>query len=394
MARTWQRWIPAAAVPAVIAAAVVGGAVSTASADLPDKTPQEVLELAAGADVTAYSGDVQQTSNLGLPDVSGLSSGTGGGSGSGSGASGGSGSGSASSDQTAADALELLTSDHSARVYVSGDSARVQVLDKLAERDVVASPDGVWLYDSKESSAVHVTAPAGGSGDATGTPEAQTLSPADVAQRLLDAVDPSTDVSLGAPASVAGRDAYDLVLTPRGDDTLVGTVSIAVDAQTGLPLQVQIVPKGSSDPAFAVGFTSISYDTPSADLFAFTPPAGTDVTEKDASDWAGHGSAEAGGPGHDGSHPEPTVSGDGWSSVVSIATGASGANDLTSSPLFSQLATPVDGGYALQTTLVSALITDDGRVLVGAVPVSVLQEAAAQPAASAAPADPGTPAAQ
>lgn len=366
MARTWQRWVPAVAVPAVIAAAVVGGAVSTASADLPQKSPQEVLALAAGADVSAYSGNVEQTSDLGLPDVSGLSSG-------GSGGSGSSSSG-ARDDQTAADALELLTSDHSARVYVDGDAARIQVLDQLAERDVIASPDGLWLYDSKEASAVHVTRGDGGAPDDSTTPETQTLSPADVAQRFLDAVDPSTEVSLGPDASVAGRDAYDLVLTPRGSDTLVGSVSIAVDAQTGLPLRVQVLATGASSPAFQVGFTSISFDTPSSDLFTFTPPAGTDVTEKDASDWAGdHGSGHG-----DSTHPRPTVTGDGWSSVVSIPTGQAGVGDLTSSPLFSQLATRVDGGYALQTTLASVLITDDGRVLVGAVPLASLQSSAAQ----------------
>ncbi|MCS5495776.1 DUF2092 domain-containing protein [Cnuibacter physcomitrellae] len=367
MARTWQRWVPAVAVPAVIAAAVVGGAVSTASADLPDKSPQEVLELAAGADVSAYSGDVEQTSDLGLPDVSGLGSGS-----SGSSRGGASGDG----DQTAADALELLTADHSARVYVDGDAARIQVLDQLAERDVIASPDGVWLYDSKDASAVHVTRGDGAAPDGSAAPETQTLSPADVAQRFLDAVDPSTEVSLGPDASVAGRDAYDLVLTPRGGDTLVGSVSIAVDAETGLPLRVQVLATGASDPAFEVGFTSISYDTPSADLFAFTPPAGTDVTEKDASDWTG-GAGDASGHG-DSTHPKPTVTGEGWSSVVSIPTGQAGVGDLTSSPLFSQLATRVDGGYALQTTLVSALLTDDGRVLVGAVPLGSLQSAAAQ----------------
>ncbi|WP_378148140.1 outer membrane lipoprotein carrier protein LolA [Cnuibacter sp. UC19_7] len=367
MARTWQRWVPAVAVPAVIAAAVVGGAVSTASADLPEKTPQEVLALAAGADVSAYSGDVEQTSDLGLPDVSGLSSGGSGSSGSRSGSDG---------DQTAADALELLTADHSARVYVDGDAVRIQVLDKLAERDVVASPEGLWLYDSKDASAVHVTRGDGAAPDGSTTPETQTLSPAEVAQRFLDSVGPSTEVSLGPDASVAGRDAYDLVLTPRGDDTLVGSVSIAVDAQTGLPLRVQVLATGASDPAFEVGFTSISYDTPSADLFTFAPPAGTDVTEKDASDWAGdHG--DGAGPA-DASHPKPTVTGEGWSSVVSIPTGQAGVGDLTSSPLFSQLATKVDGGYALQTTLMTALITDDGRVLVGAVPLASLQSAAAQ----------------
>ena len=41
------------------------------------------------------------------------------------------------------------------------------------------------------------------------------------------------------------------------------------------------------------------------------------------------------------------------------------------------LTTPVDGGRALQTSLLSVLFTDDGRVLVGSVPVDTLVEVAA-----------------
>ncbi len=40
--------------------------------------------------------------------------------------------------------------------------------------------------------------------------------------------------------------------------------------------------------------------------------------------------------------------------------------------LLDSLTTPVEGGRALQTALVSVLLTDDGRVLAGAVPVDVL----------------------
>ena len=97
MARTWQRWVPAVAAPVVVAAVVVGGSLAgtAASADLPSKTPQEVLELAASSEVQAFSGTVEQSSDLGLPDVSGLSS-AGGSSGSSSSSSSSSGDGDSS----------------------------------------------------------------------------------------------------------------------------------------------------------------------------------------------------------------------------------------------------------------------------------------------------------
>jgi outer membrane lipoprotein-sorting protein len=366
MARSWKRWAPAIAAPAVIAVVVGGGLVAaTASADLPEKSPEQVLELAAQADVSAFSGTVEQSSDLGLPDVSGFT---------GAGGAGGSTDSAAEATMSASSALELLTGSHEARVYADGsDKLRVQVLDQLAERDVIRNGDDVWLYDSSDDSAVHTTLPsdeaAGAGTPGTGTETPGTVpTPAEVAQRFLDAVDPSTDVSLGADTTVAGRDAYDLVLTPRTDATLVGSVSIAVDSETGLPLRVEVLARGASDPSFEVGFSSLTLETPAADLFDFSAPEGTTVTEK-AVPAEGTANPSAG-------HPEPVVTGEGWGSIVEVPLGTTDLGDLTSSPLFGQLTTPVDGGHLLQTTLVSVLLTDDGRVFGGAVPGEALEAAA------------------
>jgi outer membrane lipoprotein-sorting protein len=384
MARNQKRWAIAIAAPAVVAVVVAGGVLATsASADLPEKTPEQVLELAAQADVQTFSGTVEQSSDLGLPDLSGFGgAGAGAGGGSGSGGSGNSDVGGTAADQglSPESALELLTGSHEARVYADGtDKLRVQVLDQLAERDVVKNGDDVWLYDSSDDSAVHTTLPTQ-SDDTSGEATPGTVpTPAEIAQRFLAAVDPSTDVSLGADTSVAGRDAYDLVLTPRTDATLVGSVSIAVDSETGMPLQVEVLARGESSPAFEVGFTELSLDTPSAELFDFTAPEGTTVTEKalptkgDMPDWSA-------------AHPEPVVTGEGWGSVVELPIGTDTA-ELTSSPMFSQLTTKVDGGSLLQTTLVSVLLTDDGRVFAGAVPAETLQSAAAAAPAPASPAE-------
>lgn len=384
MARNQKRWAVAIAAPAVVAVVVAGGVLATsASADLPEKTPEQVLELAAQADVQTFSGTVEQSSDLGLPDLSGF-----GGAGSGGSGSSSDGSGTAADQGLSPEsALELLTGSHEARVYADGsDKLRVQVLDQLAERDVVKNGDDVWLYDSSDDSAVHTTLPArsdastdGASADGPQATPGAVPTPADIAQRFLAAVDPSTDVSLGADTTVAGRDAYDLVLTPRTDATLVGSVSIAVDSETGMPLQVEVLARGESSPAFEIGFSALSLDTPSAELFDFTAPEGTTVTEKTLPTKGDVPEASA-------EHPEPVVTGEGWASVVELPIGTDTA-ELTSSPMFSQLTTKVDGGSLLQTTLVSVLLTDDGRVFAGAVPAETLQSAAAAAPAPASPAE-------
>lgn len=349
MSRTWLKWTPAVAVPAVIAVGVLAVPLQAGAAvDLPEKTPQAVLELAAGSTVDTFSGTLEQTSDLGLPELPS--------------------SGDAQAGEFA-DALDLLTGDHTVRVYQNGaEQSRVQVQDTMSERNLIRNGSDLWLYDSADNTAAHTTLPA----DAGQTAPEQTATPGELADTFLAEVTPSTIVSLGENTQVAGRGAYELVLTPNTDSTLVGTVSIAVDAETGLPLRVQVEARNASEPAVSVAFTSLSLEAPSADLFVFTPPTGASVTEETlpANGDASHGDADASGV---------TVVGTGWDAVVSVpAVEASALAELTASPLYSQLTEAVDGGRALTSTLVSVLVTDDGRVFAGSVPVERLQAAAAQ----------------
>jgi hypothetical protein len=100
MRRAWLRWLPAAIVPAVIAAvAVVAPLQAQASAELPAKTPQQVLTMIAQSSVRALSGTIEQDSDLGLPQLPTTGS-------------------SALADLGSA--LDLLTGSHTARVYVDG----------------------------------------------------------------------------------------------------------------------------------------------------------------------------------------------------------------------------------------------------------------------------------
>ncbi|WP_285116562.1 outer membrane lipoprotein carrier protein LolA [Leifsonia sp. fls2-241-R2A-40a] len=348
MEHRWLRWAPAVVVPAVIAAAVVITPLAAGASDLPVSTPADVLHLVAASNTRSFSGTVEQNSDLGLPSLpTATSKGT--------------------DDNSAADLLELALADHTAKVWVDGPArVRVQVLDQLAERDAIRNGSDLWLYQSSGEKVTHATLPAHAQKDAT--PHATSLTPSQLAQRFLDAVDPSTKVSLGDPTQVAGRDAYDLVLTPKADTTLIGTVSIAVDGKTGIPLKVAVTARGASAPAFEAGFTSFSDQKPDADVFAFAPPKGASVSEQKLPD-AGRMHEPAG------SHPMPSVSGTGWATVVALPAG-SAPSAVSDDPLFSQLTQPVDGGRALSSSILSVLVTADGRVLAGSVPVSALQAAA------------------
>jgi hypothetical protein len=127
-----------------------------------------------------------------------------------------------------------------------------------------------------------------------------------------------------------------------------------------------------------VGFTSLDYGAPAARLFDFTPPSNAKVTEKDLSDAEhdAHAKGDHARGAHDGD--EPTFTGEGWGTIAELPAGTVDQSSLgdEASGLLGQLTKAVDGGRAVQTSLVSVYLTDDGRVLAGAVPVSSLVAAA------------------
>jgi len=86
-------------------------------------------------------------------------------------------------------------------------------------------------------------------------------------------------------------------------------------------------------------------------------------------------------PEHSGALPGPdvpvTVTGDGWAAVAELPVGTV-STDVSASPLFDQVTVAVESGRVFSTTLLNVLVTDDGRVFAGSVPVEALQAAAAE----------------
>jgi hypothetical protein len=416
--------VPAIGVPLAVAAAIIVPMQATAAVDLPDKSPEQLIEFAAASEVDAFSGTIEQQTELGLPDLSAITGGAGG-----AGGGMGGGEGGDAGDETAAagfdQLLALATGSWQARVYLDGDRGRLQVLDRLAERNVYVSPDEAWFVDSETATAtrlvlptdaevqqlhddVEATFPEAERGDhATAADELPT--PEQLLDQALARLDETTEVSVGPDGRVAGRDAYELILEPRTDETLVGEVRFAIDGETGAPLSASVTARGADEPAYSIGFSEVSFSAPEASALTFEPGADITVAEHtfslptadDLLAWKTEAQArQAAGDAVGGTDglPEPVVHGEGWASVVEMpvpadaAAGAEGAEggaveggDAASgapeaSTLLEGLAAitqPVDGGRALSTSLVSVLLTDDGRVLAGSVPVERLVELAA-----------------
>jgi outer membrane lipoprotein-sorting protein len=351
-----RRWlVPLAVVALVGSAGTLGPVVADAAPDLPGITAQQLLTNVQTAKVDGLSGTVHTSVDLGIPAFPGLND---------------------SSRFT-----DLLSGEHTIRVaFAKPDKARVAVLDQMAERVLVTDGTTAWSYDSAAHEATKLAVPDHPS--RPGPAPAEAANPQELAKRFLDAIDPSTQVTVTGTRSVAGRDAYLLTLTPRTDRTLVGSVTLAVDAHQWVPLRVTVLPRSGDRAAIDVGFTDISFDVPDASVFGFTPPPGTEVETTSAPDEPSFPRATPGLPerGPSGQQDAPRVVGNGWDAVAAghwdpAADRAMVGQVLAGMP---RVSGSWGRGTAVTTRLVSVLLTDDGRVLAGMVPVSVLEQAAAR----------------
>ncbi|NJC72703.1 hypothetical protein HC031_23720 [Planosporangium thailandense] len=332
--------------PVAVLVAVVGGGAAartlTASADpsLPPRTVGQLLSDLRNARLDGGSGTVVQRADLGLPAIPGTDG------------------------QGSSNLQALGSGSHTLRVWYAGpDHARVALLGTLGESDVVRSGRDVWVWDSQHNAASHAVLPTDESPashpEAAPSPLAGT--PQEAARAALAAIDPTTIVTAGSATRVAGRPVYELVLTPRDSGSLVGRVTLAVDAERHVPLRVRVYPAGSNSAAFETAFTQVSFARPDDAQFRFAPPPGIVVKEEGT-----RADPAATTP----TMPRPTVAGKGWTSVlIGKLPAASDDRSAAGTPLdrLPRVSGAWGSGRLLTGRLFSVLFTDDGRVLAGAV---------------------------
>ncbi|TMR92210.1 LolA family protein [Nonomuraea basaltis] len=363
---TFVRWgVPIAAAAVIGAAIGAGPVIAAVSGDpaLPERSAEQLLADAVAATsksqgIAPMSGTVQQTASLGLPAL----------------------------PQTGGETspLSLLSGSHEVKVWYGGDNKmRVAMPTQLNETNLVVNGDQAWYWDSATNTATKMTIKAGTEQQhATPMPQPTDVTPQQAAERALAGVGEHTTVRVINTAEVAGRPVYQLVLSPKAEGSLVQEVRIALDGETYVPLQVQVYAKGSAEPAFQVGFTQVTFTPPAAENFTFTPPAGAKVEEATLGEQGtGQHAEERADHATDVASQVKSV-GEGWASVAVVPfslsdltaeaekeSGGADGKALLDNVLKS--ATPVSGtwgsGKLIKTKLVTALLTDDGRLLVGAV---------------------------
>ena len=358
--RPWTRWLVPLLIAFALTAGVSGVTALTANAgdSLAPRTASQLLVDVQQARVEGLSGTIVQNADLGLPDLPGV---------------GGTGS---------SDLASMVSGSHTLRLWYAGPHrVRLSLLGSLGESDVVRNGSDLWTWSSKDKTASHRTVPQGkdsGQSLASGSP----VSPQQAADEALKAITPSTKVSTDGTATVAGRPAYELLLQPRDTGSLVGSVRIAVDGKTHVPTRVQVFARNSSTPAFEVAFTHFDPTTPDTSLFTFNPPPGTKVTESGSATAPEGHQAPSQAPSQSPSQSPaqspagaPRVVGQGWTSVVVMdVPAASTSNPSTGPGSLSRVLTALPevsgswgSGHLLRGTLFSALLTDNGKLVVGAV---------------------------
>jgi outer membrane lipoprotein-sorting protein len=413
------RWAVPAAIVALAGGVLAGSVPSAAAAPrLPARSATQLLAaLRTQAQAPPLSGTVSETVSLGLPALpSGILG-------------------------AATAPAALLSGSHSVQVWYSGpEHYRIAVPQSLSEYDLIRNGNRAWLWDSSANSVTHISLPAGGPAPAV---PSVPLTPQQAASQAVASVGPATVVRVDSNVTVAGQAAYQLVLAPKSQGSLIGQVRIAIDSRNHMPLRVEVFAKGAASPAVQTGFTAVSFTRPPASDYAFTPPAGAKVSNEQAgpASQAGAGQAtpagrpsagSAGRLNHAAAASGIRVIGSGWLSVADLPSSALGwltGSALTGQPggsgplpfehsssqqapgsagqapgsagrmppvgrapaaAFGPLAgallaaaRPVHGswgsGQLLRTSLVSVLITSNGRILVGAVTPAVLYRAATQP---------------
>jgi outer membrane lipoprotein-sorting protein len=350
------RWLtPLAFVLAISGTALVATS-ATAERKLPTRTAEELLVDVQQAKVDGLSGTVIQRANLGIPEIPGA-------------------------DENS-DLGSLVSGTHTLRVRFSEpNKARIAVLGTYGETNVITNGTDLWVWSSREQAATHRTLnPGDRPGELERKPGDLPRTPQEAAEQVLAALEPTTTVTTDSDVTVADRAAYELVLQPNDDASLIGQIRLAVDGETKMPLRVQVL-NVNADLVFEVGYDSVTFTRPEDREFEFNPPPGTKVTEEgeatprtpteEEREQARKEAEEA--------RASAKVVGSGWSTVVVRKVGTPDGSEPDQLQGFLSQLPRVSGdwgsGRLLAGTAFSAVLTDDGRLAVGAVRPEKLYQA-------------------
>ncbi|MFD4670896.1 outer membrane lipoprotein carrier protein LolA [Lentzea sp. NPDC058450] len=312
---------------------------------LPDVSAESLVEQVLTSKPGAFGGTVEVDNKLGLPSI--------------------------------AEIPQLADGKHSARIWTDGNGKfRAALPNGQSEQTIVDDGTTTWSWNSADNEVTKSEHKADQPRPSEN--KAESVNPAEAAKQVVGMTKEFSDISVDGTARVANRAAYELVLTPKATEkTLIREVRIAIDSELKMPLRVQVLTNGTSEPAGTVGFSEINVGPQDAKLFEFTPPANAKVTTPEAKEER-QGQKPELGIEQALQGKDPQIFGTGWDTVIGARIPAEAMTQVPAEAqgLVDKFTKKVSGawgsGQIFNTKVATILIADDGRVVAGAVPEQVL----------------------
>jgi outer membrane lipoprotein-sorting protein len=240
--RKAARWAAVAALVAVLLALpAVIRALPASDADVP---AAELRTRALATESLGFSGYAVSAGNLALPVTDQLSS-----------------------------VADLFSDRTTMRVWWRGPADnRVDVVTPAGETSTRQGAGAAWTWEYENATATRTAA------NPLELPAPPDVLPTSLGRRLLSEAADGELSRIGA-RRVAGRDALGVRLTPAAAAASVSRADVWVDADTGLPLQVEVFEKGAGGPALDTRFLDLDLAVPDPGITAFTPPFGAAIRE-------------------------------------------------------------------------------------------------------------------
>ncbi|CAN5577902.1 hypothetical protein BH23ACT6_BH23ACT6_06210 [soil metagenome] len=173
----------------------------------------------------------------------------------------------------------LFGEPHRIRVFWNDEEHwRLDRIRSTGETDLFRTPTSTtrWVYESRR---VRVTLPA-----PVRLPDTSDVLPDTVARRALQGAQPD-ELSALPSARIAGRDAVGLRLSPETPQSSVDRVDIWADAESGIPLRVQVY-AGAARPTLTTAYERLDLEAPPPAAMEFDPPPHAEVTFEELPDLA------------------------------------------------------------------------------------------------------------
>jgi outer membrane lipoprotein-sorting protein len=185
-----------------------------------------------------------------------------------------------SSFQLPADAPAILTDlwkSGTGQFWFQDGKVRLEV----GNITVVENGVSVWVYDSTSKTATQYALPARGQKKAGMGMSAKpgpgrngfNLGSLGNLSTLMSAVDLKVTTD-----TVAGQGAYVLTITPTARNTTLGSIEVAFDGTTFVPLSVKVTDNGRAT-VLDAAMTSVDYNTVDASQFDYAPPTGATIVQ-------------------------------------------------------------------------------------------------------------------